>query len=119
MESINVVRFCFFVIFSCLCFYFGLARGENKFRARLQWIKASGLKKEVIYEVLTKGNIYSNVYAVVLRDGKNQDFGLLMAEFELPKTRFVKVSDDWKLIPASHNDKPADGSQTPVLLVEP
>jgi len=119
MESIYVVLFFCFIMHSCLCFFFGLVRGENKFRARLQWIKGSGLKKKVIYEVLIKGNIYSNVYVVVLRDGKNQDFGLLMAEFELPKTRFAKISDDWKLIPVSHNDKPADGSQTPVLLVEP
>jgi hypothetical protein len=118
MESIYVVCFFCFVVFSCLCFSLGFIIAEKKFRARLQWIKDSGLKKKVIYEVLIRGSIYSNIYAVVLRDGKNQEFGLLMADFELPKSKFVKLGDNWKLVPVGYDDKPAGDSQTP-MFIEP
>lgn len=83
------------VIFAVLLagFYAGYIVGKKNNIGRVVWTGFSGVRRRVLYRVLGSVNIFSNQYAVILRDACNRDYCVIVPDFELPapEVKYITV----------------------------
>jgi len=88
------------LFFSAFTFVVGLYLAgslvEKKCLAKLKPVKDAHLKKNTIFKIIGRFNLYWNIYLIVLKDGNNQEFFVSIPDFDLPPvdSAFVKLNEN-------------------------
>jgi len=114
--NVSVIEVSVWLVLSILMFGFGYGLGyinsKKKTLGQIDWFSHERcFKMGVIYRVMGMVNIFSNEYAVILRDGKYWLLAVVMPDFDLKNIRdvkYVRLSLDGKSFePACLDDVPS------------